>query len=166
MKIRTLVSPYAVIGTTLLLSASAARAQPDADDSAEASASQDPRSGVAVQVEPGIATALSDPQSQRTDAGYGQTVKVLVGVSRYLAVGPSVSFTTLRSSGAMETSGTSWAFGGGARVMRPHDAVSFHGISPWADADLLYVRTGPLDRLGFAGAVGLAIPIDTPRRFW
>ena len=70
----------------------------------------------------------------------------------------------------MPTSGTAWAFGGGARLMRPHDApggaAGFYAISPWVDADLLYVRTGGLDRPGFATAAGLSIPIDDRRRFW
>jgi hypothetical protein len=66
----------------------------------------------------------------------------------------------------MSTSGTAWAFGGGARLMRPHDAIGFYGASPWVDADLLYVRTGGLDRPGLATAVGLAVPLDGRRRFW
>jgi outer membrane protein OmpA-like peptidoglycan-associated protein len=87
-------------------------------------------------------------------------------VTRYLAIGPTAAFTTLPSAPSMSTPGTSWAFGGGARLMRAHDAIGFHGASPWVDADLLYVRTGGLDRPGFATAVGLAVPLDDQRRFW
>jgi outer membrane protein OmpA-like peptidoglycan-associated protein len=54
--------------------------------------------------------------------------------------------------------------------MRPHDAApgrrGFAAASPWADADALVVRTGDLSRAGFAGAVGLAIPLDQQRKFW
>ena len=51
--------------------------------------------------------------------------------------------------------------GGFARVKRPHDFnlnrdVGAAGISPWIDADLQYVRTGPLNRFGGAAAVGAA----------
>lgn len=165
MQPRALTSSCAALGTTLLLLAHPAHAQPDADV-ADESAPLEPGAKLALQIEPGIATALSDPQAQRTDAGFGQTIKLLFGLTRYLDVGPTAAFTTLRSSSAMPTSGTSWAFGGGARLMRPHDERDFYGLSPWVDADLLYIRTGSLDRPGFAAAVGLAIPIDERRRFW
>lgn len=87
-------------------------------------------------------------------------------MTRYLALGPTAAFTTLPSAPAMSTSGTAWAFGGGVRMMRAHDATGFHGVSPWVDGDLLYVRTGELDRPGFATAVGVAMPLDDRRRFW
>ena len=126
---------------------------------------------LSLDIEPGIAAALSDPQSSRTDAGSAQTVKVLIGLTRYFEVGPAATFTTLSSSSAMtSSSGSSWSFGGGARLMRPHDAAigrrGFYAMSPWVDADMLYVRTGPLNRAGFAAGAGLAFPIDDSRHFW
>src|SRR5678809_517049 len=132
-------STCALLGTTLL--AQPAFAEPDHFDTGAEAPPPEPGAKLTLQIEPGIATALSDPQSQRTDAGFGQTVKVLFGLTRFLEVGPSASFTTLRSSDEMATttSGTSWAFGGGARLMRPHDEVSLYGVSPWVDADMLYV---------------------------
>ena len=39
-------------------------------------------------------------------------------------------------------------------------------MSPWIDADALYIRTGPLNRLGFAAATGLALPLGQARNFW
>ena len=117
-------------------------------------------------VEPGLAMAMTAPQSQRTDAGFGQTLKLLFGVTPYLEIGPTAAFTTLPTAASMTTPGTAWAFGGGARLMRPHDAVGFYGISPWVDADALYVRTGGLDRPGFAAAAGVAMPLDERRRLW
>lgn len=158
-----------VIGASLLLAAPLAHAQPDPEGDPTARGLA-PGIQMSVAVEPGLAIALTDPQAQRTDAGFGQTLKVLFGVGRYLALGPTAAFTTLPTSSTMTTSGTAWAFGGGARVMRPHDApggaAGLYAISPWADADILYVRTGGLDRLGFAGAAGLAFPLDDDRRFW
>jgi outer membrane protein OmpA-like peptidoglycan-associated protein len=158
-------------GTTLLLVSPVAHAEPEPEGDAPPLRLA-PGLKLSLSVEPGLAVALSDPQSERTDAGLGQTVKLLFGVTRYLAIGPTAAFTTLpdASSTPMSTSGTAWAFGGGARLMRPHDApggaAGWYAISPWLDADLLYVRTGGLDRAGFATAAGLAIPIDDRRRFW
>jgi outer membrane protein OmpA-like peptidoglycan-associated protein len=152
------------LGATLL-AAPLAHAEPETEADAPARGLA-PGLKLSLSVEPGFAVALSAPQSDRTDAGFGQTLNLLFGMTRYLAIGPTAAFTTLPSAPSMSTSETAWAFGGGARVMRPHDAVGFLGASPWADAHLLYVRTGGLDRPGFATAVGVAVPLDDRRRFW
>jgi outer membrane protein OmpA-like peptidoglycan-associated protein len=154
-----------VMGTTLLLITPLAHAEPEAEDGAPARHLA-PGLQLSLSVEPGLAVALTNPQSQRSDAGFGQTLNLLFGVTRYLALGPTAAFTTLPSSPSMSTPGTAWAFGAGARLMRPHDAIGFYGASPWVDGDLLYVRTGGLDRPGLATAVGLAVPLDGRRRFW
>jgi len=39
-------------------------------------------------------------------------------------------------------------------------------ISPWADADVLYVRTGERNRAGFAAAAGVLVPVGVARAFW
>ncbi|MBS1153063.1 MAG: OmpA-like Outer rane domain protein, partial [Myxococcaceae bacterium] len=39
-------------------------------------------------VEPGLTIPLTTPQSQIYDVGFGQTVKVLFGVTSFLDVGP------------------------------------------------------------------------------
>lgn len=123
-----------------------------------------------LKLEPGLAGALTNPQSQMTEAGFAQTVKLLFGMTPWLEVGPSATFTTLAASPSMTDSGTSWGFGGSARIMRPRDAAIGQGtlraISPWIDIDLMYVRTGSLDRPGFAGAAGVSVPIDDQRKFW
>jgi outer membrane protein OmpA-like peptidoglycan-associated protein len=157
------------MSTTLMLVAplaSVAHAEPEAEAEAEAPARFAPGLKLSLSVEPGLALALTAPQSARTEAGFGQTLKLLFGVTRYLEIGPTAAVTTLPTGTSMPTSGTAWAFGGGARMMRARDATAFYGISPWVDGDLLYVRTGGLDRLGFATAVGVAMPIDSRRRFW
>ncbi len=122
---------------------------------------------VSLKVESGVATAVSHPQSQMTEAGFRQALKLMFGVSRSFAVGPSAAFTTLPSSGAGD-SATAWAFGATARLERPRDLPGhwIQAASPWVDADLSYVRTGPLNRMGFAGAVGIAVPVDHERKFW
>jgi hypothetical protein len=110
-----------VFGASLLVAAPLAHAQPDPEGDPALRRSA-PGLQMSVAIEPGLAIALTDPQSQRTDAGFGQTLKLLFGVGRYLELGPTAAFTALLTSSTMPTSGTSWAFGGGARVMRPHDA--------------------------------------------
>jgi outer membrane protein OmpA-like peptidoglycan-associated protein len=120
---------------------------------------------LSLKVEPGLAAALSDPQSDRTELGMGTTAKVLFGLNRYLQIGPSIAFTTLPATGQMTQSGRAWTFGAGGRLMRPHDAPG-HGISPWIDVDLVYARTGALSRPGFATAVGVSMPLDNRRQFW
>lgn len=122
---------------------------------------------LSVKLEPSVATALSQPQSEMTDAGFRQAVKLLFGVSRYVAIGPSVAFTMLPAV-ATGDSGTSWAFGATGRVERPRDAPGgkFSAASPWLDADLHYIRTGPLHRPGFDAAIGVAVPLDENRKYW
>jgi outer membrane protein OmpA-like peptidoglycan-associated protein len=119
---------------------------------------------ISLKLEPALAVALSDPQADLTTAGLGTTAKLLFGLGHYVQIGPSIAFTTLPAVDDM-TSGRSWTFGGGARLMRPQDSVGY-GIAPWVDADLVYVRTGDLSRLGAAAAVGVSMPLDDDRRFW
>jgi outer membrane protein OmpA-like peptidoglycan-associated protein len=123
----------------------------------------------ALKVEPGVAVPLTDPQSQRFKVGGGETIKALWGLNRYLDLGPSATFMFLPGEAAGSEAGTAWTFGGSLRVKRPHDVPdndAFYGISPWADVDALYVRTGPLDRPGFAVGAGVAVPIGRARVFW
>ena len=155
----------------LLFSPTAAQAQESTEEAAPARLRRLPLS---LRLEPGLAVALTEPQSRLTDAGFGQTVKLFIGLARYLEVGASATFTTLPATEAMADAGadpgTAWSFGAGARLVRPHDTApgrrGFAAMAPWLDADALYVRTGALDRVGFAGAVGLAVPLGDRRRAW
>lgn len=174
MKSRALIASggkVVVLGAALLSFAPRAQAQVGSEADGEASAPRlVPGLRVSLSLEPGLAVPLTRPQSQLFDVGGEQTVKVLFGLTRYLSIGPSAAFTSLPASSSTMDSGTSWAFGAGARLMRPHDAMGgtagFYALSPWIDADVRYVRTGGLDRLGFATAIGAVIPIDDSRRFW
>lgn len=128
-----------------------------------------PRAGeLGLKVEPGVAFPLTQPQSQRFDLGGGVAAKLLYGLGPYLDVTAGVSFVGLPASSGSASSGisTAWGYGGGLRLKRPHDAQSLHGMSPWVDADALYVRTGPLDRFGLAAATGLAFPVGEARNLW
>jgi len=109
---------------------------------------------------------LTKPQSERFGLGGGVTLKALFGLTPFLDVGPSAAYSYLTSSEPFTDSGTVWSFGAGFRLKRPHDAESFSGISPWLDADALYIRTGDLNRPGFDAAAGVAVPLGDARRFW
>ncbi|MEN9578254.1 MAG: hypothetical protein RJA70_1263 [Pseudomonadota bacterium] len=121
-----------------------------------------------LKIEPGLALALSKPQSHLFDVGGGQTIKALWALSPYLDIGPSATFIALPSDTGLSDVGTAWTFGGGLRLKRPHHTSggAFQAISPWLDVDALYVRTGDLDRPGFAVGAGLAVPIGEDRAFW
>jgi len=120
---------------------------------------------VSIKLEPGVAVPTTAPQSDIYDVGGGQSLKALFGLNRYLDVGPAVSFLFLPASSAVAESGVVWGFGGGFRLKRPHDKLT-SGVSPWLDADLLYMRTDDLDRVGFDAAVGVSFPVDDAKVFW
>lgn len=122
----------------------------------------------ALKVEPGVALPLTTPQSSLFEVGGGQTIKALWLLNRYLDLGPSVTFMALPAETAAGDFGTAWAFGGSLRVKRPRhlpEGDGLEAVSPWADVDALYVRTGVLNRPGFALAAGLAFPIGETRSF-
>ena len=120
---------------------------------------------VGIKIEPGLGIPLTAPQTTIYDVGGGQSLKALFGISPYVDLGPAVSFLFLPAGTPRAESGTVWGFGGGARLKRPHDRAT-SGVSPWLDADLLYIRTGGLDRLGFDAALGLAFPIGDDKAYW
>ncbi len=121
----------------------------------------------ALKLEPGVALPLTNPQSRIFKTGGGETIKALWVVNQLVDIGPSATFLALPNETAGAEGGTAWTFGGSLRVRPPRTASDlFLGVLPWADADLLYVRTGHLNRPGFAAAVGLSVPIGRSRLFW
>lgn len=118
-----------------------------------------------LKVEPGIAIPLTKPQSEIYDVGAGLSMKALFGLTPYLDIGPTASFTGLAASQKLSESGMIWAVGGGLRVKPPRRADGSR-ISPWADADMSYVRTGDLNRAGFDLAGGLAVALGDARAYW
>jgi outer membrane protein OmpA-like peptidoglycan-associated protein len=121
----------------------------------------------ALKIEPGVALPLTHPQSQIFKTGGGETIKALWVINDYMDIGPSATFLALPSEIAGGEGGTAWTFGGSLRLRRPRNAdPEFLSISPWVDADLLYVRTGNLNRPGFAAAAGISIPVGRARLFW
>jgi outer membrane protein OmpA-like peptidoglycan-associated protein len=117
-------------------------------------------------LEPGVAIPLSPPQSRIYDVGGGQALKARFDITSYLDVGPTASFMLLPASTPDAESGIAWGMGAGLRLKRPLDRATFLGISPWLDADVLYIRTAALHRPGVDAAAGLAAPIGAARTFW
>ena len=128
-----------------------------------------------VKVEPGVAIPLGAPQSDRFKVGGAGTVKGILGFeSGWVGVTASLTFLGLPAKDGFASSslGTAWAPGLGLRLqlprkeLKPHETETLWGARPWIDADILYVRTGGLDRAGFAAAVGVAVPLGESRSFW
>jgi len=132
-----------------------------------------------LKLEPGAAVSLSRPQSQRFEFGGAATIKGLAGLEGgYFNLTAGLTFLGLPAQTGFGSSsvGTAWAPGAGLRIQlpresdymraqRPHGREAFYGAKPWVDGDVLYVRTGGLDRVGFATAVGLSFPIGEARSF-
>ena len=119
----------------------------------------------ALKLEPGVSMPLSEPQTEEYGVGASQQLKALFAINPYLSAGPTGSFLFLPAEEENTESGTAWSLGGGVRVKRPLDAESHYGIAPWFDADLLYVRTGELNRPGFDAAIGFSVPIGETRTY-
>lgn len=119
-------------------------------------------------VEPGVAFPLTQQQSQRFNLGGGVAAKLLYGLGPYadLAAGISIIGLPTSTNSLSSSVGTAWGYGGGVRLKGPHDSESFYGVSPWVDADALYVRTGELNRFGVAAGAGLAFPLGAARNYW
>jgi outer membrane protein OmpA-like peptidoglycan-associated protein len=123
----------------------------------------------ALKIEPGVAFPLTGPQSRLFETGGAETLKALWALTPYLDLGPSATFLALPSQAGLNDAGTAWTFGGSVRFKRPHNATdddAAHALSPWVDADALYVRTGGLNRPGLAVAAGLSVPVGAERVFW
>lgn len=134
-----------------------------------------------VKIEPGLAIPLSTPQSDRFKLGGAGTVKGLIssegGWTSFTASLTFLGLPAQTTGFSSTTGGTAWAPGLGFRLQKPreseslrlgqpHPAEKLWGARPWLDGDILYVRTGPLDRAGFAAAVGVSFPVGDDRSWW
>lgn len=123
-----------------------------------------------LRLEPGVAIPLGAPQANRFDVGGAFAVKPELSLGSYFSVGPSLSFISLPSDVSGVDTGTAAGYGLFGRVKRPHDEKNtdrgFAAVSPWFDLDAQYVRTGPLDRFGWAVAAGAAVPTSDSRQLW
>jgi outer membrane protein OmpA-like peptidoglycan-associated protein len=122
-----------------------------------------------LKLQPGVSFPLTKPQTDRFDLGGSLAVKGLWSINRYLSIGPGLTYTALPAAGAGSDYGTALAIGPTLVLARPRDLADddrFHNLSPWVDVDAQYVRTGPLNRAGFAVGAGVAMPIGKARAFW
>lgn len=122
-----------------------------------------------LKVDPGISLPLSAPQNGLFTLGGAVMVKALFGINSFIDVGPTVGVLALSASDQNRYSGSSgnaWQVGGGLRLKRSfsNKDSGTEAVSPWLDVDALYIRTGVLNRFGFAAAVGLAFPLDSDRQ--
>ena len=152
----------ALVMLAVPLAAHAQDAEPDVVVDAPTIVSPD----LSLKLEPGMAIPLTTPQSEIYGIGGGQSLKLLIGLTDWLDIGPTASFLILPANKAGGESGVAWGFGAGVRLKRPHNAETYKGISPWLDVDALYVATGVLHRPGFDVAAGLSVPIGADRNFW
>ena len=129
-----------------------------------------------VKIEPGFAFPLSTPQSDRFKVGGAGTVKGIVGPEDgWASFVAGVTFLGLPAQSGQ--GGTAWAPGLGFRLQKPRESEALRlgkthapetlgGAKPWVDGDLLYVRTGGLDRAGFALGAGVSFPVGESRSAW
>lgn len=129
---------------------------------------------LSLKFEPGIAIPLGSPQADRFGIGGGGAVKALASLGQNVDIAVGFAFLGLPSVTAGVDPGTASAATLGLRLRpsrwRPSDGPmpteKLFGMQPWLDADVEYVVTGPLQRFGFAAAVGLAFPLDANHAFW
>lgn len=114
--------------------------------------------------EPGVAFPLTTPQSQVFHLGGAGALKVGIGFWDILDIELAGHFVGLSASETAPSNdfGTVWGGGAGLRLHYPHRSF----VSPWIDADVLYVRTGPLDRLGFSVGAGLGFALNAKHSWW
>ncbi len=123
-----------------------------------------------LRAEPGVAIPLTDPQAQRFGVGGAIAVKPELTLFHAIGVGPSLQWIGLPSNVSGVDTGTATRLGAFVRVKRPHDETNtgrgLSAASPWVDADLGYVRTDGLDRLGTSVAAGVQVPTSDSRWLW
>ena len=123
---------------------------------------------IAVKAEPGVTIPLTQPQTGRYGAGFALPVKLMYGLGQNLDLTLSLTGIALplKSNSAATGTGGGWGWGAGVRGKFRRDKDTLLGVSPWIDADGMYVRTGDLNRVGFAVGAGLAFPLGERKKYW
>lgn len=122
-----------------------------------------------VRIEPGIALPLSSPQTEVFDPGVGVVVKPAVSITPFLDLAPSYTGIFLPAKHENANNGTASALGVGVRLKSPHSSSKndkLLEVSPWIDFDVQYVRTGDLNRIGYAVGAGASTSVDKNKSFW
>ena len=155
---RHLATIFAAAAAALLLLASVARAT---------EAAPEPAGTFTLKVEPGLAIPLTDPQSALFKVGGSANPE---GALEHQSVHGRRAERELHGAACRSVARCRRNRLDVRRQPSPETAAAtsadddrFHGLSPWPDADALYVRTGELDRPGFDAAVGLAVPVGESR---
>jgi outer membrane protein OmpA-like peptidoglycan-associated protein len=135
---------------------------------------------LSLKLEPGAALSTHQAQKDRFELGGAATLKGLVGFEGgYVSLSGGLTFLGFpaQTGYPQSNAGTAWAPSVGLRIQlpreseqsrlrHPHADEKYYGARPWVDTDLMYVRTGPLDKIGFAAAIGVAYPLGEARSFW
>jgi outer membrane protein OmpA-like peptidoglycan-associated protein len=116
---------------------------------------------VEAHVDPVLALPVSSPQTSRFGVGGGGWLGGALHVAPYLDAQAQMGLIDL-SAHEGSSPGQAFVLGLGPRVQRSREA----GWSPWADADVNYVRTGSLDRFGITVAVGATFPLPRVPFLW
>jgi outer membrane protein OmpA-like peptidoglycan-associated protein len=123
-----------------------------------------------LKVEPGVAAPATQPQDKLFKTGFDGEGKLLLSFAHYFDVGVMGGGMVLPSHREGYNEASVGFVGGTFGVRRPHDekntGTGFGAVSPWADADMEWVRTGIHDRFGTAYAVGASVPTGDDRALW
>ena len=112
-------------------------------------------------IEAGVAFPLRSPQSDYFGPGFAGRLNLGLGLGEWISVQLTGQVVALpaRSTAPTSDSAIPIGLGGGLRLKLPYR----YAVYPWIDADLLYVRTGPLDRFGYTVGIGVHVPIGQSR---
>ncbi|MSP59579.1 MAG: OmpA family protein [Myxococcales bacterium] len=119
---------------------------------------------LSVKLEPGLALPITPPQSRRFGAGGGAALKGGITFAGLFDLQAGALLLAIPAVTSDEKTGFAFALGAGARLKRPHRGAG--QFFPWADIDVHYVRTGPLDRFGFSVGAGISFPLGLARAVW
>ncbi|HVK87914.1 MAG TPA: OmpA family protein [Kofleriaceae bacterium] len=117
---------------------------------------------LSIKIDPSIGGALRGPQQDAFGYGGGGLVKPAYGPTDWLDFQLPIGGLVFPSRDAMEESAL-FAIGAGARIQAPQRR---HRVSPFFDAEPLFVRTGELNRFGFAASAGVLVALDRKRDYW
>ena len=112
-------------------------------------------------IEAGVAFPLRSPQKDFFGPGFGGRLNLGLGLGEWISVQLTGQVVALpaRNTAPTGDAAVPIGLGGGLRLKLPYR----YAVYPWIDADLLYVRTGPLDRLGYTVGIGVHVPIGQSR---
>ena len=114
-------------------------------------------------LEPGVAVPLAKPQTDYFGVGGGGMLRFSVAALRFLDVQATTGYFAFPSSEGGSPV-TIFALGVGPRLQMPHQGTRRWSL--WLDMDMLYIRTGPLDRFGFSIGAGAMFALTSAKTLW